>query len=169
MGLLSSFLLSGANVRIRGNRIHKTPTASCRATFQSSLSSSTFAYLARCLGDHLGVWSRIAAGATALSLLIPDMATQLYRTLTGQSQRSDHSGHSAQQIAPTPTNTSSTTDPLTGTLNHLTLKQEAALEEFKDRLEKQGWWVREVNNGKPSHDDGTLLCESASPYRGSTC
>lgn len=85
------------------------------------------------------------------------MATQMYRTLTGQSQRSDHSSTSTHKVAPTPTNTSSTTDPLTGTLNHLTLKQEAALEDFKDRLEKQGWWVREVNNGKPSHDDGTLL------------
>jgi hypothetical protein len=89
------------------------------------------------------------------------MATSLYRTLTGQSQRSDHSATSTQKIAPTPTNTSSTTDPLTGTLNHLTLKQEAALEDFKERLEKQGWWVRDVNNGKPSHDDGTLLYEAA--------
>lgn len=89
------------------------------------------------------------------------MATQLYRTLTGQSQRSDHSGTSTHKVQPTPTNTSSTTDPLTGTLNHLTLKQEAALEDFKDRLEKQGWWVRDVNNGKPSHDDGTLLYELA--------
>lgn len=84
------------------------------------------------------------------------MATQLYRTLTGQSQKSDHSATSTQKVAPTITNTT-TTDPLTGTLNHLTLKQEAALEDFKDRLEKQGWWVRDVNHGKPSHDDGTLL------------
>ena len=153
-------------MRFRGKRIFKTSIYSCRAPPCPPPSSSTFAYLAFWLGARLGLWSRIAAGATALSPFIPaspDMATQLYRTLTGQSQRSDHSGHSAQQIAPTPTNTSSTTDPLTGTLNHLTLKQEAALEEFKDRLEKQGWWVREVNNGKPSHDDGTLLCEPASP------
>jgi hypothetical protein len=89
------------------------------------------------------------------------MAASLYKTLTGQSQRSDHSGHSAQKVQATPTNTSSTTDPLTGTLNHLTLKQEAALDEFKDRLEQQGWWTRDVNHGKPSHDDGTLLYEPA--------
>ena len=88
------------------------------------------------------------------------MAAQLYRTLTGQSQRSEHSehsGNSAQKVQPIATNNSSTTDPLTGTLNHLTLKQEAALEEFKDRLEKQGWWLRDLKDGKPSHDDGTLL------------
>ncbi len=97
------------------------------------------------------------------------MATQLYRTLTGQSQRSDNSEHSVEKIQPTNTNTSSTTDPLTGTLNHLTLKQEAALEDFKDQLEKQGWWVRNVNNGKPSHDEGTLLYEAARLVCKSTC
>jgi hypothetical protein len=50
-----------------------------------------------------------------------------------------------------------TTDPLTGTLNHLTAAQEQTLEEFKAQLVKGGWWTPNGVNGKPSHDDGTLL------------
>jgi len=79
------------------------------------------------------------------------MAASLYRTLTGQSQHSNHSEKSTQ-IEKT-----STTDPLTGTLNHLTPHQAALLDEFKERLLIGGWWNPEGVNGKPTHDDGTLL------------
>ena len=50
-----------------------------------------------------------------------------------------------------------TTDPLSGVLNHLTHGQEQKLEDFKALLQKGGWWSPEALNGKPSHDDGTLL------------
>ncbi|KIX10151.1 uncharacterized protein Z518_01232 [Rhinocladiella mackenziei CBS 650.93] len=79
----------------------------------------------------------------------------LHRTLTGQSHSSHHSDHSTQAYS-TLTKTT-TTDPLAGTLNHLTPVQEQKLEEFKDRLLKGGWWSPDGVNGKPSHDDGTLL------------
>ncbi|OCT54775.1 CRAL/TRIO domain containing protein [Cladophialophora carrionii] len=81
----------------------------------------------------------------------------LYRTLTGQSQKSHHSDHTVgSQAHPTLTRTT-TTDPLTGTLNHLTAPQEQKLEEFKEKLQQGGWWSPDGVNGKPSHDDGTLL------------
>jgi hypothetical protein len=83
----------------------------------------------------------------------------LYRTLTGQSQKSHHSDHTVgSQAHPTLTRTT-TTDPLTGTLNHLTAPQEHKLDEFKEQLQKAGWWSPEGINGKPTHDDGTLLYE----------
>lgn len=87
------------------------------------------------------------------------MATTLYRTLTGQSQKSQkshHSEHSTTTVHNTLTKTT-TTDPLTGTLNHLTPAQEQRLDEFKVQLEKGGWWSPDGVNGKPTHDDGTLL------------
>jgi hypothetical protein len=81
----------------------------------------------------------------------------LYRTLTGQSQRSNHTEHSVgTHAAPTLTRTT-TTDPLTGTLNHLNPAQEQKLEDFKQKLEKAKWWSPMGANGKPTHDDGTLL------------
>ncbi len=84
----------------------------------------------------------------------------LYRTLTGQSQKSDHTQHTVgsttSQPHPTLTRTT-TTDPLTGTLNHLTSPQEHKLDEFKEKLLKAGWWSPDGVNGKPTHDDGTLL------------
>jgi hypothetical protein len=42
-------------------------------------------------------------------------------------------------------------------LNHLTEAQAVKLDEFKDILLKEGWWTPDGLNGKPSHDDGTLL------------
>jgi hypothetical protein len=77
--------------------------------------------------------------------------SQLYRTLTGQSQKS----HQSETLAPAQTNT--TTDPLSGVLNHLTEPQGNKLDDFKQRLQKGGWWSPEGINGKPTHDDGTLL------------
>ncbi|KIW26774.1 uncharacterized protein PV07_06583 [Cladophialophora immunda] len=83
--------------------------------------------------------------------------SNLYRTLTGQSQKSHHSDHSVGTHAhPTLTRTT-TADPLTGTLNHLNPIQEQKLHEFKDRLREGGWWSPDGVNGKPTHDDGTLL------------
>ena len=79
------------------------------------------------------------------------MANALYRTLTGQSQRSD------PESEPPPISNISTTDPLTGTLNHLTEHQSQLLVDFKEKLQKDGWWVPQGINGKASHDDGTLL------------
>lgn len=50
-----------------------------------------------------------------------------------------------------------TTDAQTGTLNHLSEAQEQKLQELKNKLEKDGWWSPDGVNGKPTHDDGTLL------------
>ncbi|KAL2417264.1 hypothetical protein ABEF91_005106 [Exophiala dermatitidis] len=84
--------------------------------------------------------------------------SQLYRTLTGQSQKSQQSDQSHQSIPTQPPLSRTTTgDPLAGTLNHLTAAQEEKLEAFKQRLQKGGWWTPDGVNGKPSHDDGTLL------------
>ncbi|KIX94225.1 uncharacterized protein Z520_09935 [Fonsecaea multimorphosa CBS 102226] len=80
--------------------------------------------------------------------------SNLYRTLTGQSQKSDHSV--GTHAHPTLTRTT-TADPLTGTLNHLNPIQEQKLHEFKQRLQEGGWWSPDGVNGKPTHDDGTLL------------
>jgi hypothetical protein len=82
--------------------------------------------------------------------------SQLYRTLTGQSQTSLHSDRSTQ--APPTLSRTTTTDPLTGTLNHLVPAQEGKLDEFKKQLQKGGWWSPDGVNGKPTHDDATLLC-----------
>ena len=81
----------------------------------------------------------------------------LYRTLTGQSQQSQQS-HMTEASKQTPSlQKTTTTDPFSGVLNHLTDAQSHKLDQFKARLEKDGWWTREGINGKPSHDDGTLL------------
>ncbi|OAP56695.1 hypothetical protein AYL99_08807 [Fonsecaea erecta] len=90
--------------------------------------------------------------------------SNLYRTLTGQSQKSHHSDHSVGTNAhPTLTRTT-TADPLTGTLNHLNPIQEQRLHEFKQRLQEGGWWSPDGVNGKPTHDDGTLLYEITSGF-----
>ena len=83
--------------------------------------------------------------------------SQLYRTLTGQSQNSDHSKD--HFLAPTSSSLTktTTTDPVSGVLNHLTEPQSKKLDEFKARLLKEGWWRPDGVNGKPTHDDGTLL------------
>ncbi|KIW17163.1 hypothetical protein PV08_04354 [Exophiala spinifera] len=81
--------------------------------------------------------------------------SQLYRTLTGQSHQSHRSDHSTQ--AQSTVTRTTTTDPLTGTLNHLTAAQEERLVEFKKELQVGGWWTPDGVNGKPSHDDATLL------------
>ena len=82
----------------------------------------------------------------------------LYRTLTGQSQKShrSHLSDGSSKAQPVLTKTT-TTDPLSGVLNHLTEAQGHKLVEFKELLHKDGWWTPEGPNGKPSHDDGTLL------------
>lgn len=80
----------------------------------------------------------------------------LYRTLTGQSQKS-HQSEQSSHVAHTVLTKTTTTDPLTGTLNHLTPVQEEKLDEFKAQLLKTGWWSPDGVNGKPTHDDGTLL------------
>lgn len=50
-----------------------------------------------------------------------------------------------------------TTNTQTGVLNHLTEAQEEKLVQFKAKLLKDGWWSPDGVNGKPTHDDGTLL------------
>lgn len=84
------------------------------------------------------------------------MATQLYRTLTGSSQKSGQATNNS--LAP-PTDLSkiTTTNTQTGVLNHLSEHQETLLEEFKEKLQQDGWWSPDAVNGKPTHDDGTLL------------
>jgi hypothetical protein len=52
-----------------------------------------------------------------------------------------------------------TTNTQTGVLNHLTPEQGTLLEEFKERLARDGWYSPDGVNGKPTHDDGTLLYE----------
>lgn len=83
------------------------------------------------------------------------MANQLYRTLTGSSQKS---GQTNSSLAP-PTDLSkiTTSNTQTGVLNHLTGQQEKLLDEFKERLQQDGWWSPDAVNGKATHDDGTLL------------
>ncbi|KIV85309.1 hypothetical protein PV11_01015 [Exophiala sideris] len=82
--------------------------------------------------------------------------SQLYRTITGQSQKSHISEQTIPANSPTLSRTT-TADPLTGTINHFTAVQEEKLREFKRQLEKGGWWTPNGVNGKPSHDDGTLV------------
>jgi len=82
------------------------------------------------------------------------MAQQLYRTLTGQSQTSKADGSPS---TPTSLSRMTTTNTQTGVLNHLSEQQEQKLEQFKEVLEKEGWWKPDGINGKPTHDDGTLL------------
>jgi hypothetical protein len=90
------------------------------------------------------------------------MAATLYRTLTGQSQRSQKSHHSEISAPAQPSLTrTTTTDPLSGSLNHLTEAQLDKLDDFKTLLQKDGWWTPDGLNGKPSHDDGTLLSVSS--------
>ncbi|ETN40374.1 uncharacterized protein HMPREF1541_04651 [Cyphellophora europaea CBS 101466] len=84
------------------------------------------------------------------------MAT-LYRTLTGQSQHSQHSENSHVSKPGANLSKTTTTDPYSGVLNHLTEAQLEKLVEFKEKLEADGWWTAAGINGKPSHDDGTLL------------
>ena len=82
----------------------------------------------------------------------------LYRTVTSQSQRSHKSHHTDGSGSAHPVLTrTTTTDPLSGVLNHLTEGQVKKLDEFKELLQKEGWWTPEGLNGKPSHDEGTLL------------
>lgn len=50
-----------------------------------------------------------------------------------------------------------TTNTQTGVLNHLSPQQEKLLEEFREKLTKDGWYQPDGINGKPTHDDGTLL------------
>ena len=88
------------------------------------------------------------------------MAT-LYRTLTGQSQRSHHSTDGGSVSRPAISRIT-TTDPWSGVLNHLTGPQLEKLDDFKAQLQKAGWWTPVGLNGKPSHDDGTLLFVSTS-------
>lgn len=77
----------------------------------------------------------------------------LYRTLTGQSQKSNvedvNNLTNVKSIDPA--------DPLSGYLNHLNPLQQERLEEFKAKLQKDGWWTPEGPNGRPSHDNATLL------------
>ena len=82
------------------------------------------------------------------------MAQQLYRTLTGQSQAGKADGSPTD---PTSLSRMTTTNTQTGILNHLTEQQEQKLVEFKEKLEQDGWWSPDSVNGKPTHDDGTLL------------
>ena len=83
---------------------------------------------------------------------------ELYRTLTGQSQKShqSHRSEKSKQTYQTVSRTS-TKDPLAGHLNHLTVSQEAALERFKTALHTRGLWKPGTSASRPSHDDATLL------------
>jgi hypothetical protein len=83
---------------------------------------------------------------------------ELYRTLTGQSQKShqSHQSEKSKQIHQTPSR-ASTKDPLVGHLNHLTVSQEAALESFKTALHTRNLWKPGTSATRPSHDDATLL------------
>ena len=96
--------------------------------------------------------------------------SELYRTLTGQSQKSN-SSKQQQHLTPTTSvlTKTTTTDPLSGVLNHLTQPQVRKLEDFKIKLQKDGWWTPEGINGKPSHDDGTLLYAELREARMSQC
>lgn len=83
------------------------------------------------------------------------MAT-LVRTLTGQSQKSGQSKDGAN-LGPPQLSRMTTTNTQTGVLNHLSPDQIQLLDDFKELLQKEGWWAPDGINGKPTHDDGTLL------------
>jgi hypothetical protein len=80
---------------------------------------------------------------------------ELYRTWTGQSNRS-HQTDESKQIEPVSSH-GSVMDPLAGHLNHLTASQEAALDQFKSVLHARGLWTPGTSASRPSHDDATLL------------
>jgi hypothetical protein len=80
---------------------------------------------------------------------------ELYRTWTGQSNKS-HQTEQSKQIHQTSTH-GSARDPLAGHLNHLTAPQEAALDKFKSVLHDRGLWTPGTSASRPSHDDATLL------------
>lgn len=71
--------------------------------------------------------------------------SQLFRTWTGQSQKSqssqDHGGF----------------DPLSGHYGHLTDAQEEALREFKKICSEKGLYHYPSDKTPASHDDPTLL------------
>ncbi|RMZ80514.1 hypothetical protein DV737_g2905, partial [Chaetothyriales sp. CBS 132003] len=82
----------------------------------------------------------------------------LRRTHTGLSDKSS----SSKDDQPVPASATdlahhAAIDPLSGVLNHLTAAQVRKLDEFKEKLSKDGWWTPAGPNGRPSHDDGTLL------------
>lgn len=87
------------------------------------------------------------------------MAAQLIRTLTGTSQTQESDNINRGQA---PLTRTTTTNTQTGVLNHLTEAQGVKLDEFKERLQKDGWWSPDAVNGKPTHDDGTLLYATVS-------
>lgn len=83
------------------------------------------------------------------------MAAALVRTLTGTSQKSQT--EVTVNGAPMDLSKITTTNTQTGVLNHLTSEQAKLLEEFRERLTQDGWYSPDGVNGKPTHDDGTLL------------
>jgi hypothetical protein len=80
---------------------------------------------------------------------------ELYRTWTGQSNKSQQTEQS-KQIQQTSTR-GSAKDPLAGHVNHLSAVQEAALDKFKSALHDRGLWKPGASASRPSHDDATLL------------
>jgi hypothetical protein len=76
----------------------------------------------------------------------------LARVSTEQSQKSHISNNSDPKLHKT-----ATVDSQFGVVNHLTEPQAQKLEQFRERLLKDGWWTPNGVNGKPSHDEGTLL------------
>ena len=103
----------------------------------------------------------------------------LFRTWTGQSQKShrtqksqsDHLPNGGTQIPPSlptqkhapgselnqVTSRSSTADPFSGHLNHLSEHQERQLEKFKIFLHEQKLYRPASEKEEASHDDQTLL------------
>jgi hypothetical protein len=104
----------------------------------------------------------------------------LFRTWTGQSQRSQKSQQSKDVLnetsslssdsrPPPPqrhpsrpnlqpvTSNSSNADPLAGHLNHLTERQEGQFQKFKSTLLEKGLYRPGAEGQPPSHDDQTLL------------
>lgn len=94
------------------------------------------------------------------------MAAQLIRTWTGTSQK-EQEPHDNINRGQAPLTRTTTTNTQTGVLNHLTEAQELKLDEFKERLQKDGWWSPDAVNGKPTHGDGTLLY-APTPYTPAT-
>ena len=84
------------------------------------------------------------------------MAATLVRTLTGTSVKSQYND-GPPNGARMDLSQITTTNTTTGVLNHLSSDQIALLEEFKAKLETDGWYKSDGVNGKPTHDDGTLL------------
>ncbi|KAH8423542.1 SEC14 family lipid-binding protein [Aspergillus melleus] len=79
----------------------------------------------------------------------------LWRTKSNHSQTASESDPKNDPVASA--SQAAGTAWLAGHPNHLTEQQETSLQEFKKRCEETGYYKADAGEGKPSHEDATLL------------